>query len=152
MLVKNSFSSLFLLYWSIKVCFVYPFASGSSLFNHLHVHYAKLDESILSVSMELKSYNLSTHLVMYRPARRCVRYHWAAALSAGAHTGWWSGKSPQPEYSPEDKHRATNRFRRKGNRYIKERWTEGNEKEKSSEVNCRRQMHEQSLGMERKVH
>lgn len=43
---------------------------------------------------------LHNEVCLHRPARRCVLFHWAAVLSDGAHTGWWTGRSPQPKHSP----------------------------------------------------
>lgn len=50
--------------------------------------------------LEFNGCRWHNQVCLHRPAGRCVQFRWAAALSAGAHTGWWSGRSPQPEHSP----------------------------------------------------
>lgn len=72
---------------------------------------------------------------LHRPAGRCVLFHWAAALSAGAHTGWWSGRSPRPEHSPVDQIEGEQRLKKQkpNNR----QWAACKEEERLKSGECR---------------
>lgn len=70
---------------------------------------------------------LHNSVCVHRPARRCVLFHWAAVLSAGAHTGWWSGRSPQPEHSPGNQIQGETRLKNKQTN--KRQWTDCSRRE-----------------------